>query len=207
MPDANPQDKPGELVAAAIDTDSELLAIRSVLSALVPLKRESRTRVLDYVFKRLGLVTGMGQQGSTDSIAIESPSPAGGVSSVPMPVSDQQQDIRSLTEQRSPKSANEMAALVAYYLAEVAPEQYRKQAISSDDIKTYFKQARFKLPSSAKMTLVNAKNSGYLESTGTAGFYKLNPVGYNLIVHSLLPRSDKKSSSRKPRKKPQRGRK
>jgi hypothetical protein len=29
------------------------------------------------------------------------------------------------------------------------------------------------------MILVNAKNAGYLDSTG-AGGYRLNPVGYNL---------------------------
>ena len=56
MAEADLSGKAGEIVAAAIDSDSELSAIRAVLSALVPLKREARTRVLDYVFKRLGLV-------------------------------------------------------------------------------------------------------------------------------------------------------
>lgn len=55
MPDADLSDKKAEVVTAAIDSDSELLAIRAVLSALVPLKHEARSRVIDYVFKRLGL--------------------------------------------------------------------------------------------------------------------------------------------------------
>jgi hypothetical protein len=34
------------------------------------------------------------------------------------------------------------------------------------------------------MTLVNAKDAGYLEALGD-GNYRLNPVGYNLIAHVL----------------------
>src|SRR5579871_5328461 len=49
MSDSNSGEKPAEAVFAAIDSDSELNAIRAVLSALVPLKREGRLRVLDYV--------------------------------------------------------------------------------------------------------------------------------------------------------------
>jgi hypothetical protein len=93
-------------------------------------------------------------------------------------------DIRRLKEQKNPGSANEMAALVAYYLAEVVPAPERKPAIEISDIEKYFKQANFKLPSQLKMTLVNAKNAGYFDATG-GGKYKLNPVGYNLVAHSL----------------------
>jgi hypothetical protein len=55
MSDPSSREKSGELVSTAIDSDNELQAIRAVLSALVPLKREGRTRVLDYVLKRLGM--------------------------------------------------------------------------------------------------------------------------------------------------------
>src|SRR5262245_13234992 len=65
-------------------------------------------------------------------------------------------DIRRLKEQKNPGSANEMAALVAYYLAEVVPGTERKPAIEITDIEKYFKQANYKLPSKLKMTLVNA---------------------------------------------------
>jgi hypothetical protein len=195
MPDAE-LEKPGEVVAAAIDSDSELLAIRAVLSALVPLKREARSRVLDYVFKRLGLVTETDLPSLPTSTAslpttdLDSPAgPPGGA-----------KDIRSLAQQKSPKSANEMAALVAYYLADLAPKAARKDTINSDDLRVYFKQAAFKLPSSARMTLVNAKNAGYLESTETAGQYKLNPVGYNLVVHNLPSRSENKHHRKRTRK-------
>ena len=157
MSESGSGEKPGELVAAAIDSDSELNAIRAVLSALVPLKREGRSRVLDYVLKRLGVL------GESVSQVLSTVAPVSTASPTELP--SQRTDIRSLTKEKSPSSANEMAALVAYYVAEVAPEPYRNQTINSDDIKTYFKQALFRLPSSARMTLVNAKNAGYLNTT------------------------------------------
>ena len=198
MSDPTSSEKPGELVSAAIDSDTELQAIRAVLGALVPLKREGRTRVLDYVLKRLGMT------GERLSPASTSPSLTNSVDAyVTIPTSElrgQPNDIRSLTKEKAPRSPNEMAALVAYYLTELAPEPYRKQTINADDIKTYFKQAQFRLPSSPQMTLINAKNSGYLESSGT-GQYRLNPVGYNLVVHSLpAETSGKKGIPKKPRK-------
>jgi len=191
-------EKAGEVIAAAIDSDSEISAIRAVLSALVPLKREARSRVLDYVFKRLGLITDTASPLIAESTeALPSTSTD---SRVPVSATSTEiQDIRSLSQQKAPKSANEMAALVAYYLSDVAPQSMRKDTIDSDDLKIYFKQAGFKLQSSARMTLVNAKNSGYLKSVGE-GQYKLNPVGYNLVVHNLPSRSEKPRRQTRTRK-------
>lgn len=176
MAEHSPTDKTGD-VAMAIDSDAELQAMRLVLGALVPLKREGRERVLDYVLNRLGMTSQV--PGSVTNELSYSPSitekpqqtTVGGVA-----------NIRSLKEEKSPRSANEMAALVAYYLAELAPE--RKQSINADDIKKYFLEARYELPNSTSQLLINAKNSGYLESAGT-GQYKLNSVGYNLVMHKL----------------------
>ncbi|MGA8221330.1 MAG: hypothetical protein WB780_06705 [Candidatus Acidiferrales bacterium] len=183
MTETGSGEKPSEIVAAALDDDSELQAIHDVLAALVPLKREGRSRVLDYALKRLGMLPETGGAAGTNAATSSylTPPPKG----TPADRTSRQADIRSLKNEKLPRSANEMAALVAYYLSEAAPEIHRKQTINSDDIKTYFKQAPFKLPSSAMMTLVNAKNAGYLESTGEPGQYRLNPVGYNLVAHNL----------------------
>lgn len=117
-------------------------------------------------------------------------------------------DIKSFRAAKQPTSANEMAALVAYYLAELAPEGERKPEVDTEDMVKYFKQAAFPLPKAPRMLLTNAKNSGYFDS-GTAGGYRLNPVGHNLVAHNL-PRSSssgapaklrkQRSSNRKPRK-------
>lgn len=93
-------------------------------------------------------------------------------------------DIRSLKEEKNPDSAKQMACLVAYYLQELAPEGERKNTISAQDIEKYFKQANFRLPKLVAQVLVDAKKSGYFE-TAARGEYKLNAVGYNLVVHGL----------------------
>jgi hypothetical protein len=111
--------------------------------------------------------------------------------------------IKDLKEKKDPRSASEMAAIVGYYLANLAPQKDSKDKITTKDIDTYFKIAEFPLPKKTQFTLPNAKAAGYLDAIGN-GEYKLNAVGHNLVVHSL-PRSDnsKAASRRKPAKKAQ----
>jgi len=112
------------------------------------------------------------------------------------PIAKQEQlnDIRTLANAKQPKSANEMAAVVAYYLAELAPSDDRKGEITSAEINKYFKQANFPLPAAARHTLTNAKNAGYLDVGSGRGSYKLNPVGHNLVAHGL-PSEDSSSTA------------
>ena len=62
--------------------------------------------------------------------------------------------------------------------------------INKKDLEKYFKQAGFPLPKAVGQTLVDAKSAGYMDASSTRGRYKLNPVGHNLIAHSL-PRKQK----------------
>jgi hypothetical protein len=83
---------------------------------------------------------------------------------------------------------------MAYYLAHIAPTDQRRDHITPDDIKRYFPQAGYELPTGPPgQTLLNAKNGGYLEQVAT-GQYRLNPVGHNLVTHRL-PRGDGNSSA------------
>jgi hypothetical protein len=173
----NSKDKPGK-------ADQELEAIGTILRALDGLEGESIQRVLDYVFGRLSIA----RQGR--SVAL-TPTPATVTTSAPTwtesRYSATQPSIRDLKEEKNPESSNQMAALVAYYLSEIAPESERKTAINASDLEKYFKQARFKLPKAISQSLPNAAAAGYFDATGN-GLYQLNPVGYNLVVHGL-PRS------------------
>ncbi len=74
--------------------------------------------------------------------------------------------------------------MVAYYLESHAPDKDRKQTLETGDIEKYFKQAGFPLAKRMEQVLPDAKAAGYLDAAGR-GRYKLNPVGYNLVVHSL----------------------
>ena len=91
-------------------------------------------------------------------------------------------DIRTLTKEKQPKSTVEMACVVAYYLGNYASE--KKHTITAKDIETYFKQGDYRLPKVLNQVLIDAKAAGYFDSP-KRGIYKLNPVGHNLVVHSL----------------------
>ena len=95
-----------------------------------------------------------------------------------------QVDIRKFKEEKNPKSARQMACVVAYYLQELAPPNERKDTITTEDLEKYFKQAKYPLPEKIAQVLVDAKGGGYLDSP-VRGQYKLNAVGYNLVAHNL----------------------
>ena len=97
------------------------------------------------------------------------------------------QDIRNIKEQKKPSSAGEMACLVAHYLQTSAPADEQKMDIGADDLDKYFRQAGYPLPKAMSQVLPDAKSAGYFDSVGH-GRYKLNPVGYNLIVHFAASR-------------------
>lgn len=167
--------------------DQELHAIQQVIAALSELDSEARARVISYVFQRLGIsspavLTETGTSGATPLHGVEGAAPA-------VQHGRRQIDMRTLGQEKSPRSANERVAVVGYYLSELAPAEERKTEISAADITKYFKQAGFPLPGAARMTLVNAKNAGYLDAGAGRGTYKLNPVGHNLVAHSLPPAS------------------
>lgn len=173
--------------------DREFKAIKTVVAALEPLDDQGRSRVLEYVLKRLQMAT-VRAPVPTQPLLHSAPA-----SAATRPVTD----IRSLKEEKQPRTANEMAALVAYYLSEIAPEGERTDTVNAETLRRYFKMAAFRLPSSTRFTLMNATSAGYLENAGR-GEYRLNPVGYNLVVHGL-PRKAESSSTpstfrRRPRK-------
>lgn len=159
-----------------INNDPELTAIQSIMSALAPLEPEAQQRAFAYVAMRLRISSAV-----TSDAGFASLSP--GVSAPPMQI-----DIRTLKEQKTPRSANEMCAVIGYYLTEIAPIEERKSTINRRDVEKYFKQAAFQLPQVLKQTLPNAAKAGYFDLVGR-GEYKLTPVGHNLVVHSLPPKN------------------
>ena len=174
----------------------EIDAIESILSALGPLEPKARDSVIEYVLKRLDIKTPEGfsnappSSGQTPPVAPPSP---------PIPPSPGTPiHIKGFKEEKKPSSDVEMVTLVGYYLAYLLPESERKEKFGIKDVDTYLKIAEYKLPAQIRFTLRNAKNAGYLEHVGS-GEYHLNPVGYNLIAHSL-PKSGQQRSSTPPKK-------
>ena len=169
--------------------EKELDAIRTIASVLQPLDAETQRRVLDYVARRFKINLSERSQHLAGTPAREGPSvgystsPPGAVEPK-LPV----MDIRAFREQKQPKTDIQMAAVVAYYLAELAPQEERKVGITAEDLRVYFKQANHPLPKEPKFALWNGKAAGYFNSDGQ-GNYALNAVGHNLVAHNL-PRSD-----------------
>jgi len=180
-------------------------AVGAIVDALEPLTVEERKRALDAALALLG-----GSGLLSEATASGQPPPDKGgsahgeLSVTPQPVAESRPDIRTLREKKQPRTNLEMAALVAYYLADLAPQEDRKDSIDSQDVEKYFKQAGYKLPQNAQMCLVHTKNAGYLDALG-GGVYKLNPVGHNLVVHGL-PRDASSPPTRRAGKRPQKTR-
>lgn len=93
-------------------------------------------------------------------------------------------DIKTFKETKNPSSARQMACVVAYYLAEIATGEERKEVVTTGDIEKYFKQARFTLPTKLEQILIDCRAAGYFESRNR-GEYKLTRVGHNLVAHQL----------------------
>ncbi len=158
----------------------------AILGALEGLEGESINRVLDYVLGRLSVGR------STRGTSMAQPN---SVVAVADAIKTRQMSIRDLKEEKQPETLNQMAALVAYYLSEMAPDNERRDEIAAVDLERYFKQAGFKLPKSLRQALPNAAAAGYFDGAG-GGRYRLNPVGYNLVVHGLPHGSDTSKKAR-----------
>jgi hypothetical protein len=193
-----------------LDVDNEIGAIKTILAALAPLSSSVRNGVLEYVLKRLGInAPTLGASAAGAPTAAGSPIPSGapparepdaaGVAHSAGPTAGVH--IRDFKAQKQPRSAIEMAAVVAYFLAHLAAKP--KTTVNAKDIEDQFRIAEYPLPAQAKFTLVNARNAGYLDAAG-GGEYELNAVGHNLVAHSL-PRGEQATS--KPRKRKQAKRK
>jgi hypothetical protein len=116
--------------------------------------KEVRCSVVDYVIRRLQIVVELGEERKPLNPPELSVRPRRET------LEEQQSfptDIKGLKELKKPRSANEMAALVAYYLANVADKKDRKDKITTKDIETYFRKAVFQLPTKTRFTLANRR--------------------------------------------------
>lgn len=186
----------------------EVAAIGEVIESLQPLTVVARQRVLEYVICALGIGGSEGSRppfGQLASLSVadvrpgetHASGPAGHAGAQTAPPG-RRTGIRALKEAKRPRSANEMAAVVAYYLRELAPEPDRRETIEAADINRYFTEAGFPLPKAINMTLTNAAGSGYFDRV-EQGKFRLNAVGYDLVAHSLPRATNTRRTARKGR--------
>jgi hypothetical protein len=111
--------------------------------------------------------------------------------SEPLPAQDEASrtrrvDARSFFSEKAPSTQSEAVAVAAFYLSELAPEELRSDTIDQARAREVFRQARFPLPKRIDQVLVNTQKAGYVTRV-RAGEYKLSPVGFNLVEHTLGP--------------------
>ena len=185
--------------APAGEIGDELASLATVAAELERLERSARDRVLTYLVARYaprGLaVAPVGVAGTPSR---QSSAPSG------ITEADAVSDIRSFREFKGPASGHEMAAVLAFYLAEVVPEAERRETVNPADVEKYFKQAGFPLPARSRNVLFNAKTAGYLEEAPGKGEYKLSPVGYNLVKHRLPRTADAATPAKSARRRARR---
>ena len=162
-------------------------AIDQIIEALRPLKPEERLTAVEAACSHLDVKIESGRPVLPTPSASLSQQPPSSQSTSPGPIVSPRLkvDIRSLKDQKQPKSARQMACVIAYYLRELAPESERRETVNSKELEKYFKQARFKLPKNIGQILPDARSGGYFETASGKGEYALNAVGYNLVAHNL----------------------
>lgn len=162
-------------------------AIDTIIEALEPLDSTTRQTAITAACSHLNI-----QFAEKESkIALPGDNPIVQTINTQVVTSHKQIDIRTFKEEKAPKSAAQMACIVAYYLQELAPANERKQTVNADDLDKYFKQAKFPLPKRISQLLPDARVAGYFESAPGKGEYSLNAVGYNLVAHNLPSKSSK----------------
>lgn len=93
-------------------------------------------------------------------------------------------DARTFFAEKDPSTQKEAVTVAAFYLAELAPDDMRSITIDAKKAQEVFRHAKRKLPQAMGQLLVDASKTGYLDRVGP-GEYKLNPVGFNLVEHTL----------------------
>ena len=93
-------------------------------------------------------------------------------------------DARSFFAEKAPAGNTQAATVAAYYLREVAPPEERSETINEALATNVFRQAQRRLPSRMRDALSGAEREGYLDRV-SPGTYRLSPVGYNLVMHTL----------------------
>ena len=152
-------------------------AVRQVIEALEPFDPKERERIIRWAAEKLGMVAA--PSASSGAAALNTPARPG----VLLPAVPK--DIKSFVLQKNPRSDNQMAAVVAYFHHFEAPPSERKESIGKEDLIDACRKSDRKRPKRPEQVLVNTYHAGLLDKAGTAGQYRLNSVGENLVAMVL----------------------
>jgi hypothetical protein len=180
---------------------NEFDAAKSIVEALKGLEKQQQVRAVRFASEHLGLnVVTPAATAVPISDSQVHPPPSSLASTSAHPASSRTKDIKQFTVEKSPKSDQQFAAVVAYNYRFQAPDTDRRETISPTDLIEAARLVGRPRPPSPSMTLTNAKNAGYLDSAGH-GAYRLNTVGENLVAVTLPGDGSEQNARSRPAKK------
>ena len=168
-------------------------AVRLVIEALEPFEPKERERIIRWAAEKLGMAASPPAFPRATALSL-SPQPSVMLPAGPAVL----KDIKSFVSQKNPRSDNQLAAVVAYFHHFEAPPVERKESIGKEDLIDACRKSDRKRPKRPEQVLVNTYHAGLLDKAGTAGQYRLNSVGENLVA-MVLP-EQQTSSTPTPRK-------
>jgi hypothetical protein len=166
----------------------DLDAVRAVSEALAPFENQDKERILRWVREKLGLAA------PVTPLALHPASPGMPGTLTPSHGGSTTSSIRSFVEKKKPQFDTHFAATVAYYYRFEAPEDQRKESITTNDLQEACRLANRERLQNPVKTLNNAHAQGLLDR-GERGAYSINTVGENLVAMTLP--SDATSGARK----------
>lgn len=174
----------------------DLDALRSILTALEPFDELERERIMRWASEKLGV------KNLTPTITQTAPAASTNVNNPPSSQGGIK-DIKSFLTEKSPSSANQLVAAVAYYYKFEAPASERKNTITADDVVDACRKAGRERPKFPNIIMANAKGFGLIDNVGT-GTYEINAVGENLVAVTMPTaghgNAGKKRNTSKPKK-------
>lgn len=158
---------------------SPLEAAQKIVTELQGMPAEHQSLAVKFAVETLGLQLSLNASAPAPAIQKPQPSAPDLENSV-----DEPTDIRSFTAAKAPKSDRQFVAVVAYYYQFKARQDDRRNVIDAELMKEAARLAGRPQVDRWSMTLINAKNAGYLDAVG-GGKFKLSSVGENLVAITL----------------------
>jgi hypothetical protein len=154
----------------------DLDALRAIVAALEPFDENERERIMRWASEKLGI--------KNVTVNTQTTPPASTNSSNPPASQSGTKDIKSFLTEKSPTSANQLVAAVAYYYKFEAPISERKNSITKEDLLDACRKATLERPKAPNVVMVNAAKYGLVDNVGT-GAYEINAVGENLVAVTM----------------------
>ena len=165
-------------------TPDDLEAVRNIVAALAPFKKDDQERIIRWAREKTGLSIA-----PADTARIAAPA-APGLAAIVAPKTDavapqpSSANIKQFVESKSPKSDLHFAAVVAYFHRFNAPEAERKNVVTPEDLQEACRKADRERLKNPGQTLINAFHAGLLDREAR-GEFGINAVGENLVAMAL----------------------